>query len=287
MNDLRFMITKEIPTKDYLTASKIGSYCINPYVGCPHACKYCYASFMKRFTNHPEPWGEFVDVKISDKPISLKKISGKNVIMSTVTDPYNALEAKYEITRGILKRLVESDCHLQIITKSKLVLRDLDLLRQMKHLTVAVSINTTDEQFRRDMDRGSSIADRMMTLRTLHENGISNILFMSPIFPLITDWKEIILQTRDYVDHYWLEDLNLRGGYKKEILDYVRAKYPQFYDSYLQIYSKGNRMELLAEDSEIVSWCNKNNIPFTDYFHHEEVIGDFKGKIFTENKIQQ
>ena len=278
------MVIKEIPVKDYLTASKIGSYCINPYVGCPHACKYCYASFMKRFTNHPEPWGEFIDIKVTDKPISLKKISGKNVIMSTVTDPYNPLEAKYGITRNILEQLVESDCHLQIITKSKLVPRDIDLLRQMKHLTVAVSVNTTDERFQRDMDRGSSIADRMLTLRTLRENGIRNILFMSPIFPFITDWKDIILHTRDYVDHYWLEDLNLRGGYKQTILDYVRDRYPQHYDAYLQIYSRGNRILLYAEDKEIVDWCAENNIPFTDYFHHEEVIGDFKGKIFTESK---
>lgn len=276
------MVINEIPVKDYLTPSKIGSFCINPYVGCPHACKYCYASFMKRFTNHPEPWGDFIDIKITEKPINLRKIAGKNVIMSTVTDPYNPLEAKYGITRKILEQLVDSDCHLQIITKSKLVLRDIDLLKQFRHLTVAVSINTTDETFRRDMDRGSSIADRMMTLETLHENGIRNVLFMSPIFPFITDWRNIILQTRGYVDHYWLEDLNLRGGYKKTILDYVKEKYPQYYDSYINIYSRGNRIELYAEDKEIIGWCEQNHISYSDYFHHEEVISDFKGKIFTE-----
>ena len=60
------MVIKEIEVKDVLTKTNlpVSDYAVNPYVGCTHACKYCYASFMKRFTNHPEPWGEFVDVKV-------------------------------------------------------------------------------------------------------------------------------------------------------------------------------------------------------------------------------
>ena len=59
------MIIKEIEVKDIMTKTNlpVSDYAVNPYVGCTHACKYCYTSFMKRFTNHPEPWGEFVDVK--------------------------------------------------------------------------------------------------------------------------------------------------------------------------------------------------------------------------------
>lgn len=123
------MVIAEKQTKDLLTSSKIGRYAINPYIGCPHACKYCYASFMKRFTNHPEPWGEFLDVKRCDKKIDLRKIDGKNVFMSTATDCYNPYEAKYKITRSILEQLVDSNCYLQISTKNKLILRDLDLLK--------------------------------------------------------------------------------------------------------------------------------------------------------------
>jgi DNA repair photolyase len=59
------MITKEIKVKTILSASKIYDWVINPYVGCQHGCSYCYARFMKRFTGHKEPWGEFVDVKIN------------------------------------------------------------------------------------------------------------------------------------------------------------------------------------------------------------------------------
>lgn len=73
------IIEKKITTKDYLTKSNLpaSDYVINPYVGCPHACKYCYASFMKRFTGHNEKWGSFIDIKECDKPINKKKLTGK------------------------------------------------------------------------------------------------------------------------------------------------------------------------------------------------------------------
>lgn len=278
------MEVKEIQTKDYLTSSKIGRYAINPYVGCPHACKYCYASFMKRFTNHPEPWGDFIDIKICDKPINLRKISGKNVFMSTATDPYNPYEAKYGVTRKILEQLVNSDCHLQISTKNKLILRDIDLLKKMKNLSVAMSVNTLDDNFRKDMDCASSIEERLSTLRTIHENGIYTILFMSPIFIGITDWKGIIEASKDFIDEYWFEDLNLRGSYKPVIMNYIREHYPQLYPMYQRIYSEGKREELIANDKEICEWCNTHGINYSAYFHHEEVIKAETGKILGKNK---
>lgn len=277
------MVIAEKQTKDLLTASKIGRYAINPYVGCPHACKYCYASFMKRFTNHPEPWGEFLDVKQCDKKIDLRKIDGKNVFMSTATDCYNPYEAKYKITRSILEQLVNSNCYLQISTKNKLILRDLDLLKRMKHISVAMSVNTLDETFRRDMDRGSTIAERLDTLRTFHENGIYTILFMSPIFIHITDWKAIINQTRDFICEYWFEDLNLRGSYKPVIMQYVQEHYPQYYDTYRRIYNEGRRQELMDMDREICAWCDAEHVNYSAYFHHETVIKTEVNKILGKN----
>ena len=73
------MIIKEIKVKSVLTKSNlpVSDYSVNPYVGCSHTCKYCYASFMKRFTNHPEEWGTFLDVKYWDKIKNPQKYSGK------------------------------------------------------------------------------------------------------------------------------------------------------------------------------------------------------------------
>ena len=90
---------KEIQVKDYLTKSNLpaSDYVINPYVGCPHGCKYCYASFMKRFTGHKEEWGNFIDIKRCDKKINTKKLENKTVFLSSVTDCYNEFEEKYNI----------------------------------------------------------------------------------------------------------------------------------------------------------------------------------------------
>ena len=122
---------KKITVKDYLTKSNLpaSDYVINPYVGCPHACKYCYASFMKRFTGHDEKWGSFIDIKECDRSINLQKLSGKSVFISSVTDCYNPFEEKYQITRKILEQLVPADSQITISTKSSLILRDLDLLQ--------------------------------------------------------------------------------------------------------------------------------------------------------------
>ena len=274
------IIEKIKEVNDYLTKSNLpaSDYVINPYIGCPHACKYCYACFMKRFTKHNEDWGEFIDVKICNKPIKTHKLINKNVFISSVTDCYNIYEEKYKITRKILEELVGIDCDLGISTKSNLILRDIDLLKQMKNLKVSFSINTLDESFKNDMDNAPSILDRINALKELNKQGIYTVLFMSPIFPYITDYKSIIEHTKEFVDEYWFENLNLRGSYKTTILDYIKDKYENYYDSYIKIYLKGDKYywEELAID--IQQYCSENNIKYVNYFYHEKLVEDKKNK---------
>ena len=272
------IIKKEIQVKDYLTKSNLpaSDYVINPYVGCPHGCKYCYASFMKRFTGHKEEWGNFIDIKRCDKKINTKKLENKTVFLSSVTDCYNQLEEKYKITRRILKELINVNCNLNISTKSKLILRDIDLLKQMKNLTVSMSINTLDENFKNDMDNASPIKERLNTLRELHDNGIYTVLFMSPIFPYITKFKEIIEISKEYIDEYWFENLNLRGAYKTKILLYIQEKYPKLINEYNDIYIKGNKKYWNDLSKEIKNYCEINNVKFINYFYHEKLVENKK-----------
>ncbi len=268
------IIEKEISVKDLVTKSNLpaSDYVINPYVGCPHGCRYCYACFMKRFTNHSEEWGSFIDIKRCDRAISRKKLQGKSVFLSSVTDCYNPYEEKYGSTRKILEQLVSIDCELNISTKSNLILRDIDLLKQCKNLKVSVSVNTLDEQFRKDMDNASSIAERLNTLKVLHESGVYSVLFMSPIFPGITDFRKIIESSKAYVDEYWFENLNLRGSYKQDILEYIKKFYPQLMELYNKIYLQGN-MEYwhdLAVDIE--EYCDTHSIKHINYFYHKELV---------------
>lgn len=269
---------KEIQAKDYLTSSNLpaSDYVINPYVGCPHACRYCYARFMKRFTRHTEDWGEFLDVKRCDRPISIKRLLHKTVMLSSVTDCYNPYEEKYEITREIIKQLIPADCHITISTKSGLIVRDVDLLKQLKDVKAAVSINTLDEAFRRDMDRAGTIPERLNALKELHAQGIHTVLFMSPIFPYITDFREIIRETSAYVTEYWFENLNLRGGSGKQILSYIDGKYPQYADGFREIYVKKNMDYWRALSEEIDAYCREKGINYTNYFYHRLLVDEKK-----------
>lgn len=268
------MVENIIQVKDYVTKSNLpaSDFVINPYVGCPHACKYCYACFMKRFTGHKDPWGAFIDIKVCDIAINSKKLAGKSVFMASVTDCYNIFEEQYGITRKILEQLVFINCNLAISTKSKLILRDINLLKQCRKLKVAISLNTLDENFKNDMDKASSVKDRLSTLQELHLNGIYTVLFISPIFPELTDYKALLEQTHGYVDEYWFENLNLRGNYKQTILSYIQENYSDLYPLYEEIYVKGNSSYWLELGLQIESYCREHNIAHINYFFHKDLV---------------
>ncbi|MDD3589862.1 MAG: radical SAM protein [Thermoguttaceae bacterium] len=280
------MLVREIEAADYVSPSKLSDYVINPYVGCPHACRYCYASFMRRLTNRHELWGEFLDVKRCSKPLGVRRLTGKSVFMSTVTDCYNPFEAKYKVTRQILEELALIECELTITTKSNLLLRDLDLLTARTQLFrnraalfdapeelrrgihVMSSINTLDEDFRKDMDQASTIEERLNMLETCYEAGIPTSLFMSPIFPYITDFRALVDRAVPFVNTIWFENLNLRQGYKEDILAYVRARYPEHYRGYLDIYQRGDVSYWLALKEEIEDYCARVGISCQMCFHY-------------------
>ena len=187
-------IIQEIEVKSVLSKSNLPvcEYSVNPYVGCSHACQYCYASFMKRFTNHPELWGDFLDVKYWPEIKNPQKYAGKELFIGSVTDPYNPQEETYGRTRALLEQLQGSGAKISIATKSDLILRDLDLIKSFPDARVSWSIDTLDETFREDMDRAVSIQRRLAAMEAFHKAGVRTTCFISPIFPGITDVKAII-----------------------------------------------------------------------------------------------
>ena len=276
------MIIKEIKVKNYLTKSNLPGidFTINPYIGCSHKCRYCYASFMKKITNHSENWGDFIDIKLTEEEIDLKKIQNKTIFLSSVTDPYLSFEKEYLITRSILEDIKNSNCKLIITTKSSLILRDLDILKQIKNLTVCISINTIDERFKNDMDKASSIKERINTLKILHENNISTVAFISPIFPYITDIKDIIESVKDYVDFCWFENLKLRANYKKDILNYIKDNYKELYPKYLDIYFNENMSYFKNLSLVIKDICSKYNIKYEIFWDKKEDGNNLKQESF-------
>ena len=285
-----FVQTKSIMTK---SNAPLGGYSVNPYVGCPHACKYCYASFMKRFTGHSEDWGTFLDVKEWPVITNSRKYAGQKVIIGTVTDGYNPLEEKYAKTRLLLEQLKDSGADILICTKSNLVLRDLDLLTEINRhnrLTVSWSVNTLDEAFKNDMDSAVSIERRLAAMKQVYDAGIRTICFISPVFPGITDIEAIFEQVKNQCDLIWLENLNLRGGFKAVIMNYIREQHPELLQLYEEIYNRRNRsyFEALEKKAEEIAQKHQcrfvdNETPYervpqghptiVDYFYHEEVRG--------------
>lgn len=227
---------------------------------------------MKRFSGHTEKWGDFIDIKTCEKPIDLRKIKRKTVFLSSVTDCYNGYEEKYGVTRSILKQLVEAEAQITISTKSSLILRDIDLLQKINNLKVALSINTLNEKFRADMDNGSSISDRLNAIKECHDAGIYTVLFMSPIFPFITEWQEIIDSTKDIVSEYWFENLNLRGDYKNNILSYINDNYPEFNEEYNKIYLQKDMTYWCTLTNSIEIYCDEYKINYINFFDHDKLV---------------
>ena len=268
------MKIKEIKAKTIIVKTNLpeGDFVINPYVGCMHGCKYCYARFMKRFTGHTEPWGSFVDIKFNAPdliPKGTNKYRDKSITISSVTDPYQPIERKYKITRKILERLIPLQPNLDLITKSDLVVRDIDLFKQFKNCMVTLSFSITDEKLRKQVELLSSPAEQKINaLKELHKAKIPTALFISPIFPQITDWEKIINQTKSFVDEYWFENLNLYPSIKSEIFNFLRKSKPELIEKYKEFYSKNSNYWDI-EENKINEFCKKNKINCKIYFHHK------------------
>ena len=286
------ILIRSVDTKNIMTKSSlpVGGYSVNPYVGCTHGCKYCYASFMKRFSGHTEPWGTFLDVKHWPEIKNPRKYREQRVVIGSVTDGYLPQEEQFQNTRKLLEQLKDSGSEILICTKSDLVVRDIDLLKELGKVTVSWSINTLDEDFRADMDKAVSIERRLDAMKQVYDAGIRTVCFIAPVFPGITDFEAIFHRVKDQCDLVWLENLNLRGGFKQEILDYIQEKYSHLTPLYQAIYQKGDRsyfqgLEEQAEQLSIENGCPfvDNELPYgraepghpviVDYFYHEEVRG--------------
>jgi len=185
-----------ISTKMALVKSKLPDtdYVVNPYVGCGFGCLYCYASFMGRLVNHSiSDWGHYVYAKINiakqlDDQLTKLPNQGKSVtiLFSSVTDPYQGVEAKFKLTRQCLKVLVNKQFQglVAILTKSFLVCRDIDLLQQLPHVEVGLTITTDDDALSRHFEiKAPPTSKRLKTLTKLNQAGIPTYAFVGPVLP--------------------------------------------------------------------------------------------------------
>ena len=227
---------------------------------------------MKRFTGHNgEKWGEFVDVKINaSETINISKIPKKALILfGSVTDPYQPIESKYEITKKCLEKLLETQPKIEILTKSSLVLRDIELLKKFKNLRVGISIGIFNEKLARELEPYvASPNQRIETLKKLNEAGIQTYLFISPIFPEVSDITILLDTVKGYVDEVIFENLNIRANNRERILNFIKKNKPKLEDLYLGL-SK-NKMYWKDLEREIVQECGEKGIKYKIFFNHGE-----------------
>lgn len=273
------MKIKEIECKSVLNKTGFpADYCINPYRGCAHACIYCYARFMKRFTGHTEPWGSFVDIKINAVEVLKKELSRTkkgSVFLGTVTDIYQPLERKYKLTRGILETLLGYDWPVSLLTKSNLVVRDIDLLKKLSDVEVGLSITTLDAKISCWFEpRASLPRERIGALKKLHSKGIRTYAFLSPMLPGLVNFEKIFSVLKGNIDYIMAEELNTSPLYWRGMKRILQVRFPKLLPIYQKCYFEDRDNFSQQMQKKLKDLAKKFKIPFEGYYIHN------KGTVF-------
>ncbi len=211
------MDVTEISTKTALVRSRIpgAEFVINPYLGCGHGCRYCYAVFMRKYSRmHVQAaWGTFVEAKVNIADVLRDELSRKrrtgSAMLSSVCDPYQPAELRLKLTRRCLELLKEFGWTAEILTRSPLVFRDADLIAAAGW-SVGFSIPTEDDRVRRVVEPNSPpIGSRIATLKKLKAAGVSTWVFIAPILPM--NPRALVDAIAPHVSSVMISALNYRS----------------------------------------------------------------------------
>jgi DNA repair photolyase len=228
-------------------------YTLDPYVGCEHACKYCYV-FRRQFVDDPshsgELWGDFVEPKINAPEIlknELKENKPGVILLSSITDPYQPSEYKYRITRGCLEKIAKSQYKVVILTKSSLVTRDMDIISNLRSADVGLSITTDDDDIRNLIEPNStSIEERISTLQMFHSRKIRTYAHIGPILPM--NPIELVNMLKDHIDYAIIDRMN-----------YISSDLEELYQRNGFGYALGDDY-FKSKDSELRKYFERANV---------------------------
>lgn len=255
---------REIKAKTILSKTGLPDcdWVINPYTGCRFGCKYCYAAFVGRFRHPGEEWGSYVDVKINAPLLLKKELTNKLkrkkqkdigiILFGSVTDPYQGLEAKYKITRKCLKVFVDFgyEGEIGILTKSSLVIRDVDLFKKLKHVEVGLTVTSTGDPISKYLETyASPNEDRIETLKKLNKAGIKTYAFVGPLLPhfvwMEKEMENLLKQLKEAgVSYIYMEHINLSRYIKERLFKYLKRDNPELLEKFEKAQSPKYRSEL-------------------------------------------
>lgn len=184
-------------------------YQIDPYVGCGHLCHYCYVlnqaetDWTKEVLIHEDILGQLGE--------ELAKIPRQPIYMGYYTDPYQPCEAEYGQTRKVLELLLEKKHSARILTKSDLVLRDMDLLREMDQASVSVSVAFTDNRILQKFEANTiDTGERIRAIGKLRKAGIRTSALICPVIPYLSDVLPLVEMLAPCTDVIWIYRLSIR-----------------------------------------------------------------------------
>ena len=261
------MQVREVKCKTALSNSTLPGikYSLNPYKGCQHNCAYCYVPNVLRIKR--SKWGSFVDVKKNIPTILSKELRTKKpgvVAISTVTDPYQPIEKKYNLTRYCLEQLLVYNLPICIQTKSKLVTRDLDIISKFSDVEVMLSIATLNDYERKMLEPySSSIHERLNALRRCSEMGIKTSVFFGPVYPTITsdDLPNIVdVFIKNGATEIMIDKFNPKPGVIDSVEESTRSN-PLFLEKF-----SNNQTYYKLQKEKLYEICKKRKIKIVDAF---------------------
>jgi DNA repair photolyase len=228
---------------------------VNPYRGCTHSCHYCFARAFHSYLDLGigDDFSSKIVVKTNVVEVLRRELAsprwdGDTVAMGTATDPYQHCEGRYRLTRGVIDALADFQNPLSILTKSTLIVRDLDVFRRLHEvapLTVSMSVGTLDEDVRRVVEPGTPPGrKRLQILRRFADAGIRTGVLVAPVLPGLTDDEEHleeVLAACAEAGVSWASVivLHVRANIREPFMPWLKGAYPWLYPRYVELY--GNR----------------------------------------------
>jgi DNA repair photolyase len=249
-------IVREVVCKTILNRSGLSDYSLNCYTGCTHACAYCYARYMQRFHPHDEPWGAFVDVKVNAVEVlkrQLRRAEPGTVFVSSACDGWQPVEAQWRLTRRCCQLLLERGFHVHVLTKSALVLRDMDVFAG-RPASIGITLTTLDEQLRDQWEPGAaSVQERLAVIEAARDAGLQTSVMFGPLLPFLSDSQAaieaLLEQAADLgIDRIWVDAINPRPRVWPAVAEWLRAKFPDLVEPYRKIlFDEAARTQYLKE----------------------------------------
>ena len=225
---------------------------LNPYRGCRHACRYCYARPTHEFwgMNAGTEFDQRVFAKVNAPQVLREELrrpkwAGEPIAIGTASDPYEPAEARYRLTRSIIKTLADFRNPASITPKGVLVRRDVDVLQELYHaadVQVIFSVGSIDEKVWRQTEPGApSPGARLEAMQFLVESGIPAGVMMAPLLPGISDSAESINATVQAAANHRAQFLSanllfLKPGSKEWFMPLIRESYPHLAPGYQRLY---------------------------------------------------